>query len=96
MRSVARKFANSIASLLAISVALLLFSGFRTFGLNCFAPQLNLCRRDRRIAVPVQHRWSDLMNCAARSPMTTHGAIVFPVVIRGMIEASATRRLPRP
>jgi hypothetical protein len=44
----------------------------------------------------VQQRRSDLMNCAARSPMTTHGAIVLPVAIRGMIEASATRRFSMP
>jgi hypothetical protein len=33
---------------------------------------------------------------AARSPMTTHGAMVLPVVIRGMIDASAMRRLSKP
>src|SRR5690606_18039044 len=31
------------------------------------------------------------MRSAARSPITTHGAIVLPVVIFGMIDASATR-----
>jgi hypothetical protein len=33
---------------------------------------------------------------AARSPMMTQGAIVLPVVTRGMIEPSATRRLSIP
>ena len=33
---------------------------------------------------------------AARSAMTTHGAIVLPTVIRGMIEASAMRSLSTP
>ncbi len=33
---------------------------------------------------------------AARSAMTTHGAIVLPTVIRGMIEASAMRSLSMP
>ncbi len=35
-------------------------------------------------------------SAAARSPITTHGAIVFPVVILGMIEPSATRRPSMP
>jgi hypothetical protein len=33
---------------------------------------------------------------AARSPITTQVAIVFPVVMRGMIEASAMRRQSMP
>jgi len=33
---------------------------------------------------------------AARSPMITHGAMVFPVVTRGIIDPSATRRLSTP
>jgi len=36
------------------------------------------------------------MRSAARSAMTTHGAIVLPRVIRGMIEASAMRSLSIP
>jgi invasion protein IalB len=39
---------------------------------------------------------SVLIASAARSPMTTQGAMVFPVVMRGMIEASATRRCSTP
>jgi hypothetical protein len=34
--------------------------------------------------------------CAARSPMTTHGAIVLVMGICGMIEPSAIRRLSTP
>jgi hypothetical protein len=33
---------------------------------------------------------------AARSPMITQGAMVFPVVTRGMIEPSAMRRCSVP
>jgi hypothetical protein len=33
---------------------------------------------------------------AARSPMITHGAMVLPVVMRGMIEPSAIRRRSTP
>jgi hypothetical protein len=46
--------------------------------------------------------WPQLIPCAtfsnspARSPMTTQGAIVLPVVTRGMMEASAIRRLSIP
>jgi hypothetical protein len=36
------------------------------------------------------------MMSAARSPMTTHGAIVLPLGTFGMIEASATRRRSMP
>lgn len=36
------------------------------------------------------------MRSAARSAMTTQGAIVLPMVIRGMIEASAMRNLSIP
>src|ERR1700722_2583730 len=43
-----------------------------------------------------QSEWSALIISAARSPMTAHGAIVLPTVTRGMIEASATRRLSNP
>lgn len=39
---------------------------------------------------------SILMNCAARSPITTHGAMVLPLVIRGIIEASAIRTFSMP
>ncbi len=39
------------------------------------------------------HRsWRSATRRAARSPITTQGASVLPVVICGMIEASATRR----
>ena len=34
--------------------------------------------------------------CAARSPMITQGAMVLPVVTRGMIDPSAMRRLSTP
>src|SRR5262249_38096147 len=37
-----------------------------------------------------------LMTSAARSPITMHGAMVLPVVMRGMIEPSATRRRSTP
>jgi hypothetical protein len=36
------------------------------------------------------------MNRAARSPITTQGAMVFAPVMRGMIDASATRRFSMP
>src|SRR5262245_17361010 len=39
---------------------------------------------------------SSRMRAAARSPMITQGAIVLPVVTRGMIDASAIRRLSMP
>src|SRR5262245_23053408 len=39
---------------------------------------------------------SSRMRAAARSPMITHGAMVLPVVTRGMIDASAIRRLSMP
>lgn len=37
-----------------------------------------------------------LSKSLARSPITTDGVIVFPVVMRGRIEASATRNLLTP
>ena len=37
--------------------------------------------------------WSALRISAARSPITTQGAMVLPVVMRGMMEPSAIRRL---
>ena len=37
-----------------------------------------------------------MMNCEARSLITTQGAFVLALVIRGMIEASATRKLSMP
>ena len=37
-----------------------------------------------------------LRNSATFSPMITQGAIVFPVVTRGMIEPSAMRKLSMP
>src|ERR1700722_6621777 len=86
VRSVARKFANSLVSMLAISFAFLCFR-FRALGFRDWR---------RQTLGAFQNRRSDLMNRAARSPMTTHGAMVLPVVIRGMIDASATRRLPMP
>jgi hypothetical protein len=43
-----------------------------------------------------QMRWEIFSISAARSPMTTQGAIVLPVVTRGMMEPSAIRRLPIP
>jgi hypothetical protein len=39
--------------------------------------------------------WADRIS-AARSPMMTQGAMVFPVVTRGMIEPSAMRRCSIP
>ena len=52
-------------------------------------------RSDRETdAVPI---WcSSRMISAARSPMITHGAMVLPVVTRGMIDPSAMRRLSMP
>src|SRR6267142_913385 len=43
-----------------------------------------------------QVRWAIFRISAARSPITTHGAIVLPVVTRGMMEPSAMRRLSIP
>ena len=43
-----------------------------------------------------QMRWEIFSISAARSPITTHGAIVLPVVTRGIIEPSAIRRLSTP
>jgi hypothetical protein len=40
--------------------------------------------------------WSEMSICAARSPMTAHGVTMLRLVIRGMIEASAMRRLSIP
>src|SRR5262249_42710874 len=47
-------------------------------------------------AMKDQMRWFWRISSAARSPMTTQVAIVFPVVTRGMIDASATCRLSMP
>jgi hypothetical protein len=44
----------------------------------------------------VSNLWSLRNACAARSPMTTQGAMVLPVVTRGMIEPSAMRRFSTP
>ena len=41
----------------------------------------------------IHNSCSTVRMSAARSPITTQGAIVFPVVTRGMIDASAMRRL---
>jgi hypothetical protein len=41
-------------------------------------------------------KWSALSISAQRSPMMTQGAIVFPLDTRGMIDASAIRRLSIP
>ena len=38
-----------------------------------------------------QMRWAIFSISAARSPITTHGAMVLPVVTRGMMEPSAIR-----
>src|SRR3984893_11491089 len=43
-----------------------------------------------------QMRWAIFRSSAARSPMTTHAAIVLPVVTRGMMDASAIRRFLSP
>src|SRR5215470_13884457 len=64
-------------------------------------------RRDRRVGrLDIQRRsdpetdvsiWcSPHMISAARSPTITQGAMVLPVVTRGMIDASAMRRLSMP
>jgi hypothetical protein len=41
-------------------------------------------------------RWAIFSISEARSPMTTQGAIVLPVVTRGIMEPSAIRRLSIP
>lgn len=41
-------------------------------------------------------RYSAFISSAARSPMTTQGAIVFALVILGMMDPSATRRFSTP
>ena len=43
-----------------------------------------------------QMRWAIFSISAARSPITTHGAMVLPVVTRGIMEPSAMRRLSIP
>ena len=46
-------------------------------------------------ATPVSHLALTII-CAARSAMTMVGALVLPLVIVGMVEASATRRFVVP
>jgi hypothetical protein len=46
--------------------------------------------------VPGHNSCSAFSTSPARSPMTTQGAIVFPVVTRGRIDPSAIRRLSTP
>src|ERR1700720_1134898 len=43
-----------------------------------------------------QMQWAIFSISAARSPMTTHAAIVLPVVTRGIMDASAIRRFLSP
>jgi hypothetical protein len=49
-----------------------------------------------RVDDEVSNLWSLRNASAARSPMTTQGAMVLPVVTRGMIEPSAMRRFSIP
>ena len=49
-----------------------------------------------RIDDEVSDLWSFRKASAARSPMMTQGAMVLPVVTRGMIEPSAMRRFSIP
>jgi hypothetical protein len=48
------------------------------------------------VTIVVYVMYSARIICAARSPMITHGAMVLPVVMRGMIEPSAIRRRSTP
>lgn len=56
-----------------------------------------LCRFERFVylIIPVT-LCAARIRSAARSPITTHGAMVLPTVMRGMIEASAMRSLSMP
>ena len=47
-------------------------------------------------AIAFHRLYCSLRSSAARSPITTQGAMVFPVVTRGMIDPSAIRRLLTP
>src|SRR5258706_2532328 len=44
----------------------------------------------------VSQRWAIFRISPARSPIMTQGAMVLPVVMRGMMEPSAIRRLSMP
>jgi hypothetical protein len=50
----------------------------------------------RQILVGYQTLWSAFSISPARSPMTTQGAMVLPVTMRGMIDPSAIRSLLMP
>jgi hypothetical protein len=71
-------------------------TGFRHVVSSQLASAILLNTSSARISLPKCLQIPDRIIEAARSPIITQGAIVFPVVTLGMTEPSAIRRRPIP